>query len=93
METNLMADQDIRFTIDAYRMIGQDNGPRRLVDYIDELEERLRLIDNTPHMAAGSSRCPLCGDDSPHTHTPLEQIIYRNGMKAGRVAASANENR
>lgn len=35
-----------------------------------------------------SSKCPLCGNDYPHQHSPLEQIIYKNGLKAGRLSAA-----
>ena len=34
-------------------------------------------------MPEASSVCPLCGVDSPHQHTPLEQVIYTNGVKRG----------
>jgi len=29
-----------------------------------------------------SAKCPLCGVSSPHEHSPLERVIYRNGQKA-----------
>jgi DNA-directed RNA polymerase subunit RPC12/RpoP len=34
-----------------------------------------------------SSTCPLCGVDTPHNHSPAEQVIYKNGVKAGSIAA------
>lgn len=39
-------------------------------------------------MAAVSrgSTCPLCGWNYPHQHSPVEIIIYRNGVKWGRHA-------
>lgn len=30
-----------------------------------------------------SSKCPLCGWDTPHSHSPTEQTIYHNGVKHG----------
>lgn len=35
-----------------------------------------------------STRCPVCGKDGPHEHTPIELIIYRNGVKYGRSLGS-----
>lgn len=32
------------------------------------------------------SRCPLCGWDYLHDHSPRELIIYRNGVKFGRLS-------
>jgi hypothetical protein len=34
-----------------------------------------------------NSTCPLCGVDTPHNHSPAEQLIYKNGVKAGSIAA------
>jgi hypothetical protein len=34
-----------------------------------------------------SSTCPLCGVDTPHNHSPAEQVIYKNGVKAGSIAS------
>lgn len=36
------------------------------------------------HHVDASSACPLCGSRTVHQHTPEDQIIYRNGVKAGR---------
>ena len=33
----------------------------------------------------GSAMCPLCGRVGPHEHTGLEQLAYRNGVKAGSL--------
>jgi len=32
----------------------------------------------------GTTRCPLCGRDQIHEHSPEEIVIYRNGVKCGR---------
>jgi hypothetical protein len=31
----------------------------------------------------GTPACPLCADSHVHTHSPLEIICYRNGLKRG----------
>lgn len=40
--------------------------------------------DAYEHHVAATTACPLCGSREPHKHTPTEQVIYRNGFKAGR---------
>lgn len=74
---------DIRNTIDVYRRTDTAGG--RLVAYIDELEAKLAAEHSAPAVLTASARCPLCGHEGPHPHTPLEQIIYRNGVKAGQA--------
>ena len=32
----------------------------------------------------GTFNCPLCGRDTPHEHSPAEQVIYRNGCKVSQ---------
>lgn len=34
-------------------------------------------------MLSNGLKCPLCGRDVPHSHSPEEIIIYRNGVKYG----------
>lgn len=61
---------------------------RMLADYIVQLEKQGATPDVIPD---ASARCPLCGREGPHQHTPLEQIIYRNGVKAGRSSENGSE--
>jgi hypothetical protein len=70
---------EIRMLIDTCRRSGSDSIERRLVDHIDALE-------GAPTVLTASWKCPLCGFEGSHPHTPLEQTIYRNGVKAGRTA-------
>lgn len=72
--------RNIRSLIDICRRSGTDSIERKLVDYIDELEGAATVL-------TASGKCPLCGHEGPHPHTPLEQTIYRNGVKAGRAAS------
>lgn len=65
--------------IDTCRRVGPDTIERRLAYHIDALE-------GAPTVLTASGKCPLCGHEGPHPHTPLEQTIYRNGIKAGRSA-------
>lgn len=74
----------IRNTIDVFR--GTDTTGGRLVAYIDELEAKLAPEVAAPVVLTASARCPLCGHEGPHPHTPLEQTIYRNGVKAGKAS-------
>lgn len=53
---------------------------------IAELKD-LRQEMGAPMLLSASARCPLCGQEGPHPHTPLEQAIYRNGLKAGSLHA------
>jgi len=55
-----------------------------LINYYIEREYKLAC------MPTGSSTCPLCGVDSPHQHTPLEQVIYTNGIKHGLAHKAKN---
>lgn len=41
-----------------------------------------------PVVLDASAKCPLCGIEGPHPHTPLEQTIYRNGVKFGQAHTS-----
>lgn len=36
-------------------------------------------------LVSGSEKCPLCGHCGIHEHSPAEIVIYRNGIKYGRV--------
>lgn len=56
-----------------------------LACYVDYLESQMSL----DQVLDASARCPLCGSEGPHPHTPLEQAIYRNGLKSGRSLAMA----
>jgi hypothetical protein len=76
---------DLRITIDVYRKT--DGATGQLVAYIDELESRLAAQEPAPQLLTASAKCPLCGHEGPHPHTPLEQVIYRNGVKAGKASA------
>lgn len=41
-------------------------------------------------LASGTEKCPLCGKNGVHQHSPAEIIIYRNGCKyASRQSAPA----
>jgi hypothetical protein len=39
-------------------------------------------------IGTASAKCPLCGISHPHSHSPLEIIIFRNGYKSGVRNAS-----
>jgi hypothetical protein len=80
---------DIRNTIDVYRK--SDCAAGRLVAYIDKLESELAAQEIEPQVLTASAKCPLCRHEGPHPHTPLEQVIYRNGIKAGKAAAAQEE--
>jgi hypothetical protein len=54
--------------------IDQVADAKATAESIDEIIERL------PNSRLGS-RCPMCGVDHPHTHTPREITIFRNGAK------------
>jgi hypothetical protein len=38
-----------------------------------------------------SSTCPLCGVNTPHEHTPLEQVIFNNGKKSAIAPTTPQE--
>lgn len=42
------------------------------------------------NLSQGSSRCPLCGRDHPHTHSPNEIVIYKNGQKHAQSDLTAS---
>lgn len=44
-------------------------------------DERLRLEAELRAKADGAFDCPICGRDTPHTHSPEEVIKYRNGTE------------
>jgi hypothetical protein len=69
----------IRNIIDVYRGVDCTSATYALVEYIDELEGRSKML-------APSANCPLCGVAGQHKHSALEQTIYRNGFKAGRAS-------
>ena len=48
-------------------------------DSPDSIRDHLRGM-----LAGGTMKCPLCGWNEPHEHSPTEIIIYRNGVKYGR---------
>ncbi len=58
-----------------------------LINYYIKREYKLDEVAESE----GSSICPLCGVDSPHQHTPLEQVIYANGIKRGRAALKEHD--
>lgn len=53
------------------------------IDDGDSISDQLRS------MLGSGLKCPLCARTEIHEHTPLEIIIYRNGMKYGRRNADA----
>ena len=61
-------------------------GLANLINYYLEREHKFEFAE-----PEGSSICPLCGVDNPHQHTPLEQVIYTNGIKRGRAALKEHD--
>jgi hypothetical protein len=71
-------------TIDVYRDHQSDTGTAMLVRWIDHLESRVA----DPLFVECGSQCPMCGGSEMHVHTPMEQTVYKNGVKAGRSQSS-----
>lgn len=91
----VLADEPLwlRGFLQVYRrrdpMTSNGTTEQAFVDHIDKLETRLRELEQPDVVLTASARCPLCGSEGPHPHTALEQVIYRNGVKAGRFSHSA----
>lgn len=58
--------------------------------YAFQMALELTMLEFTPRAGPGpvSSRCYICGRGTPHEHTVEEQVIFRNGLKAGRQQSS-----
>ena len=39
------------------------------------------MTHRTTDQVMASPKCPLCGVDTPHEHSPVERVIFRNGQK------------
>lgn len=51
---------------------------------------RLELLPPAKAGPIGVDSCPLCGSrGGPHEHSAAEQVIYRNGMRAGRASVAS----
>lgn len=49
-----------------------------------------KAVADMPNATRGGCVCPMCGHNYPHTHTPEEITIFRNGAKFERKSAGAS---
>lgn len=68
-----------REAITSYARI-VENETRIAIPSYEGIAEMLPSI-----LASGTQRCPLCGQEGMHEHSPKEIVIYRNGVKYGRA--------
>lgn len=47
-----------------------------------------KAVADMPNATRGGCVCPMCGHNYPHTHTPEEITIFRNGAKFERKSAA-----
>jgi hypothetical protein len=51
-----------------------------------DVPDHQNIADMLPSMLLeANARCPLCGQQGPHPHSAAEIVIYRNGVKYGRM--------
>lgn len=87
-----LEEQIARLVEEAY-MRGRQHLMSELLESKPETPSYENIKDILPSMLQGGFKCPLCRKDSPHEHSPIEIIIYRNGVKYGRWIETSEKER
>lgn len=80
--TNLFTAEQARQMFE-YCLPHESSQPQVQVEPI-ESENGDSMSDHLHGILESGTKCPLCAKTGVHEHTPMEIIIYRNGMKYGR---------